>query len=112
MKLDKFTQQKIVADTYERKVAAGDILIQQGDTGSSAAQLYVVKSGKFEVLERRNNVMFKVIPTLVLVLPSRDLSLTRPSTHGLGQHQGARRLLRGDQPHVQLPSFGHCSGHH
>jgi len=49
-----------VADTYEKKVAAGDILIQQGDTGTSAAQLYVVKSGKFEVLERRNNVMFKV----------------------------------------------------
>ena len=35
-------------------------MIQQGDTGSTAAQLYVVKSGKFEVLERRNNVMFKV----------------------------------------------------
>lgn len=42
-------QQKIVADTYERTIPAGEILIQQGDTGVAAAQLYVVKSGKFEV---------------------------------------------------------------
>ena len=48
-KLDKFTQQKIVSETYERTVTAGDILIQQGDTGLAATQLFVVKSGKFEV---------------------------------------------------------------
>jgi cGMP-dependent protein kinase 2 len=48
-KLDRFTQQKIVADTYERQVLAGEILIQQGDTGLAATQLYVVKSGVFEV---------------------------------------------------------------
>ena len=48
-KLDKFTQSKIVADTYERQVLAGEILIQQGDTGLAATQLYVVKSGVFEV---------------------------------------------------------------
>lgn len=48
-KLDKFTQSKIVGDTYERSVPAGEILIQQGDTGLSATQLYVVKSGVFEV---------------------------------------------------------------
>lgn len=87
-KLDRFTRQKIVASTYERAVPAGEILIQQGDTGLAASQLYVVKSGKFEVrenvaavlhlrillvpyqlaelllhlqvLERRKNVMFKV----------------------------------------------------
>ncbi len=51
-KLDKFTQQKIVSETYERTVNAGDILIQQGDTGLSATQLYIVKSGKFEVRGR------------------------------------------------------------
>ena len=52
-KLDKFVQQKIVADTYEKAVPAGEILIQQGDTGLAAAQLYVVKSGKFEVRAMR-----------------------------------------------------------
>jgi len=58
--LDKSAQRKIVTEMYEQKVAAGEILIQQGDTGLPASQLYVVKSGKFEVLERRKNVMFKV----------------------------------------------------
>ena len=48
-KLDKFTQTKIVSETYERTVTAGEILIQQGDTGLAATQLFVVKSGKFEV---------------------------------------------------------------
>jgi len=60
-KLDKFTQQKIVSETYERTVTAGEILIQQGDTGLAATQLFVVKSGKFEVLEKyHNSVMRKV----------------------------------------------------
>uniref|UniRef100_A0A7R9VAH7 cGMP-dependent protein kinase n=1 Tax=Chlamydomonas euryale TaxID=1486919 RepID=A0A7R9VAH7_9CHLO len=59
-KLDKFTQQKIVAETYERAVPAGEILIQQGDVGAVASQLFVVKSGVFEVLERRKGVMIKV----------------------------------------------------
>ncbi|KAG1669908.1 hypothetical protein FOA52_002434 [Chlamydomonas sp. UWO 241] len=59
-KLDRFTQQKIVAETYERVIPAGEILIQQGDTGRSAAQLYIVKSGVFEVLERRKGVMVRV----------------------------------------------------
>ena len=48
-KLDKFTQQKIVSETYERTVAAGEILIQQGDSGLVATQLFIVKCGKFEV---------------------------------------------------------------
>lgn len=34
---------------YERTVPAGDILIKEGDTGLAACELYVVKSGKFEV---------------------------------------------------------------
>jgi CRP-like cAMP-binding protein len=34
---------------YEKNVAAGEILIKEGDTGYAASQLYVVKSGKFEV---------------------------------------------------------------
>eukprot|EP00798_Chlamydomonas_sp_ICE-L_P023625 gene23625-9153_t len=59
-KLPPETQKKIVSDMYEREVTAGEILIQQGDTGLSASQLYVVKSGTFEVLERRKGIMFKV----------------------------------------------------
>lgn len=47
--LDQSTQIRIVAEMYEKQVAAGDILIQQGDTGVVASQLFVVKSGKFEV---------------------------------------------------------------
>ncbi|KAJ9533180.1 hypothetical protein QJQ45_018271 [Haematococcus lacustris] len=58
--LDKPTQRKIVSEMYEKPVVAGEILIQQGEMGLSASQLYVVKSGKFEVLEKRKNVMFKV----------------------------------------------------
>ncbi len=47
--LDKATQRKIVGEMYERPVAAGEILISEGDVGIAASQLYVVKSGKFEV---------------------------------------------------------------
>ena len=42
-------QHKVVAEMYEKTVAAGEILIKEGDTGAAASQLYVVKSGKFEV---------------------------------------------------------------
>jgi cGMP-dependent protein kinase 2 len=48
-RLDKVTQRKIVGEMYERNVPAGEILISQGDVGPAASQLYVVKSGKFEV---------------------------------------------------------------
>ena len=43
------TQKKIVQEVYERPVCVGDILIQQGDVGAAASQLYIVKHGKFEV---------------------------------------------------------------
>ncbi|GIL65139.1 hypothetical protein Vafri_18948 [Volvox africanus] len=59
-RLDRGTAQKIVSHMYMLPVAAGDILIQQGDTGDAATKLFVVRSGKFEVLERRKDVMFKV----------------------------------------------------
>jgi hypothetical protein len=39
-------------------VPAGEILIQQGDTGRSAAELYIVKTGVFEVCAFR---LFSVI---------------------------------------------------
>lgn len=35
--------------TWTRKVSAGEILIQEGETGLAASELYVVKDGTFEV---------------------------------------------------------------
>ena len=48
-KLNPELQRKIVAEMHERTVQAGEILINEGDTGLAATELYVVKSGKFEV---------------------------------------------------------------
>jgi len=48
-KLDRHLQRKVVSEMYERAVTAGEILIKEGDTGLAASELYVVKSGKFEV---------------------------------------------------------------
>lgn len=42
------------------KRGAGEILIKQGDTGLAAAELYVVKSGEFEILETRGGVNMRV----------------------------------------------------
>lgn len=58
--LDTATLTKILSATYERKVRAGDILIKQGDRGQSARELYIVKDGKFEVMEQRQGVMMRV----------------------------------------------------
>lgn len=59
-KLDAAVQQRVVQEMYERKVGAGEILIKEGDTGLAASELYVVKEGEFEVLERRQGVNFRV----------------------------------------------------
>ena len=59
-KLDASVQQRVVQEMYERKVGAGEILIKEGDTGLAASELYVVKEGEFEVLERRQGVNFRV----------------------------------------------------
>lgn len=45
-------QSAVVREMYERPVAAGEILIQEGDSGAAASELYVVRSGQFEVLQR------------------------------------------------------------
>lgn len=45
---------------YERPIPAGEILIQEGDTGLGASELYVVKEGEFEVLQRRKGVNLRV----------------------------------------------------
>ncbi len=48
-KLGPDIQRKIVQEMHERAVVAGEILIKEGDTGLGASELFVVKSGKFEV---------------------------------------------------------------
>jgi hypothetical protein len=48
-KLEHHLQRRVVSEMYERSVNAGEILIKEGDTGLAASELYVVKSGKFEV---------------------------------------------------------------
>lgn len=53
-------QQAIVTKMYERPVPAGEILIREGDTGLRANELYVVKQGDFEVLQRRKGVNMRV----------------------------------------------------
>lgn len=58
--LDKGAQRKVAREMYERPIAAGEILIQEGDTGLSASELYVVKTGEFEVLQRRKGVNIRV----------------------------------------------------
>lgn len=48
-RLDPSAQAKIVEHTWTRTVPAGEILIQEGEKGLAATELYVVKSGSFEV---------------------------------------------------------------
>lgn len=58
--IDASKQKGIVESMYERHVPAGEILIQEGDTGLGASELYIVKSGEFEVLQRRKGVNLRV----------------------------------------------------
>jgi cGMP-dependent protein kinase 2 len=48
-RLDKASQVKVVEHCWTRRVPAGEILIQEGETGLAASELYVVKEGSFEV---------------------------------------------------------------
>ena len=57
--LEHTAQRKAVMEIYERRVLAGEILIKEGDTGLAASELYVVKSGQFEV----GNPTFKLQST-------------------------------------------------
>uniref|UniRef100_A0A7S0V7R7 cGMP-dependent protein kinase n=1 Tax=Polytomella parva TaxID=51329 RepID=A0A7S0V7R7_9CHLO len=59
-KLETSIQRKVVQEMYERQVSAGEILIKEGDTGLAATELYVVKSGKFEVLQMRQGQNVRV----------------------------------------------------
>ena len=48
-KLEPAVKRRTVTEMYERQVLAGEILIKEGDRGLAASELYVVKSGQFEV---------------------------------------------------------------
>lgn len=54
-------------EMYERKVTAGEILIKEGDTGAAASELFVVKSGEFEV--RLPDKLCRQGPQMVLTCP-------------------------------------------
>lgn len=58
--LDDEVQNQICSDMYERRIPAGEILIREGDTGLAASELYLVKQGEFEVLQRRRGANIRV----------------------------------------------------
>ena len=49
-------QATLCSNMYEREIAAGEILIREGEEGAAASELYVVKSGDFEVLQKYKDV--------------------------------------------------------
>ena len=53
-------QTKLVTNMYIKKVPAGEILIREGEEGVAADELYVVKSGDFEVLQNHKGVNVRV----------------------------------------------------
>ncbi|KAG1658436.1 hypothetical protein FOA52_009857 [Chlamydomonas sp. UWO 241] len=59
-KLAPGLQRKIVSEMHEQQSVAGEILIKEGDTGLGASELFVVKSGKYEVLQRRQGQNVRV----------------------------------------------------
>jgi len=59
-KLGEDVQVRVVAEMYEKRVKAGEILIKEGDKGVNARDLFVVKSGEFEVLQMRQGVQMNV----------------------------------------------------
>ena len=53
-------QVKLCANMYSTDVAAGEILIREGEEGVAASELYIVKSGDFEVLQKHKDVNVRV----------------------------------------------------
>ena len=49
-------QATLCSNMYEREIAAGEILIREGEEDAAASELYVVKSGDFEVLQKYKDV--------------------------------------------------------
>jgi len=59
-KLEKSRRLEIAKHCLERDVPAGEQLIRQGETGVATDELYIVKSGHFDVLENRHGSMMLV----------------------------------------------------
>ncbi|WZN58634.1 cAMP-dependent protein kinase [Chloropicon roscoffensis] len=53
-------QATVCSNMYEREIDAGEILIREGEEGVAASELYVVKSGDFEVLQKYEDVNVRV----------------------------------------------------
>ena len=109
-RLNPELQRKIVTEMFERTVQAGEILINEGDTGLAATELYVVKSGKFEVGEipipgsGSTNIVSQLRGSLFTGLAKA----TGPECPR--QYEGKGRLLRRDLPDVRLSQKCHrCS---
>jgi hypothetical protein len=73
--LGKGAQGKIVEEMWVRTVPAGEILIQEGEVGLAASELYVVKTGKFEVSGTPQHLL--CIGTVWLLLSGVQATLTR-----------------------------------
>ncbi|KAL6746395.1 cyclic nucleotide-binding-like protein [Haematococcus lacustris] len=58
--MDNQSQRMLVQNMYKRHVTAGEILIDQGSTGLAATQLYVIESGSFEILQKRQGYTVRV----------------------------------------------------
>ncbi|GFH33498.1 uncharacterized protein HaLaN_32879, partial [Haematococcus lacustris] len=58
--MDKQSQRMLVQNMYKRHVTAGEILIDQGSTGLATTQLYVIESGSFEILQKRQGYTVRV----------------------------------------------------
>ena len=49
----EFPLVQVLSRMYEKEVKRGEVLIREGDSGADADEMYVVKSGHFEVSWRR-----------------------------------------------------------
>lgn len=59
-RLQPAAQKHVVEAVYVRAVPAGELLIVEGEEGAAADEMYIVKKGEFEVLERRRGVQVRV----------------------------------------------------
>ena len=111
-KLDPHIQRRVVTEMYERAVAAGEILIKEGDTGVAASELYVVKEGKFEVGGAAADECLARSALLPILFLQRCLI---PSTACGGIVSGAKgvmkRCITGPGKDASLPIVHNVSRH-
>jgi len=122
-------QRKIVESMWERRVPAGEILIQEGDVGAAASELFVVKEGKFEVgggvllrfvvdggrwrpawawSSGRSELYFAAGTGALLALPTKQLG---PASQQASSYRCPRLPAPTDgEPHRRNPTRRSCSG--